>query len=669
MPKKIQILYIDDNPMDRSLVKDSLEQEHGGFIVTEAKSEKEFLENINSKDFDIILTDFNILGYEGLQVLDTVLKKKMSTPVIIVTGTGSEAIAVESMKRGAADYVIKSPQHIRKLPEMIFKVLETKSIKQEKDQAVKALLTNQQNLNLIMENSTCGMMVLDLQGKILFVNKKAEDIFQNKTEFLTNEILGIPSDEDLIEIDIQRENGENRVAEIRIASTEWEGKPAQLMIINDITRYKEAEKEIKKQTAIIEKQLKKSEEQRMANTIILNDLNITTQQLKQEISERKKFELRQKILYKISNAVLRTEDLEELYNKIHSLLSEVIDVTNFYIALFDEKKGEITFPYYVDEKDNAPKSVKRENSKGLTEYVMRTGKSLHTTKIEEYKLKQMGIELTGSISKCWLGVPLKINDQIIGIIALQSYDDPHQYVEEDVQLMTFVSDEIAYGIFRKQHQMEIKANLVEKESLIQELFHRTKNNMQVISSMLKIQERHSKGEELKITLNDINNRIKSMSLVHKNLYKSNDLSNINLNEYIHDLYTMLVQSKDNNTRIVPVFELSDIYVLIDVAMPLGLILTELLTNVFKHAFPEQSEGKINIRLHRSNGEINLHVEDNGIGITEELDLRKLQSLGLQTMFTLAEYQLMAKITYKSENGLKWHLSFKDNLQSERVKYK
>ena len=131
MTDLIRILYMDENPLDRELVRDALEKEHGGFQVTEAASRAEFETALANGSFDLVLSDFNILGFEGLQVVDAVHSKDARLPVVIVTGTGSEEIAVEAMKRGAADYVIKTPKHIQRLPVTIHAVLEKKYLKEE----------------------------------------------------------------------------------------------------------------------------------------------------------------------------------------------------------------------------------------------------------------------------------------------------------------------------------------------------------------------------------------------------------------------------------------------------------------------------------------------------------------------------------------------------------
>lgn len=124
MTDRIRVLYVDDSPLDRELVRDALTEDVHGFDLVEAASRDEFETRLVEGEYDIILSDFNILGFEGLQVLEAVKMFTPETPVVIVTGTGSEEIAVEAMKRGAADYVIKSPSHIRKLPHTLRSVLE-----------------------------------------------------------------------------------------------------------------------------------------------------------------------------------------------------------------------------------------------------------------------------------------------------------------------------------------------------------------------------------------------------------------------------------------------------------------------------------------------------------------------------------------------------------------
>lgn len=225
-----------------------------------------------------------------------------------------------------------------------------------------------------------------------------------------------------------------------------------------------------------------------------------------------------------------------------------------------------------------------------------------------------------------------------------------------------------------ENQKRIKAeanlqhSLAEKETLLRELYHRTKNNMQVICSMISLMSEGIDNEFVKQTFKNLSNRIKSMALVHQKLYQAENLSQVNLKEYIEDLLDILVKSLNIDIKRIDLkLELQDVFILIDMAIPCGLVLNELITNALKHAFPGNSRGEISIRLFRDkNGFINLFVEDNGIGIPDGVDLRNSPSMGMQNIFTLVEYQLRGEISYSVNNGLKWHIILKEDLYKKRI---
>ena len=221
---------------------------------------------------------------------------------------------------------------------------------------------------------------------------------------------------------------------------------------------------------------------------------------------------------------------------------------------------------------------------------------------------------------------------------------------------------------RKQAEEQINKDLKIKTALIQELYHRTKNNMAVVSAMLSMESRRTKNEYVKTTFREIRNKIKAMSLVHQKLYKAKDLSNINLKDYIEDLANLILQSYSAlSERIKLKFELKDVRILIDSAVPLGLIINELISNIFKHAFPNNQEGLIFVRLFEDKDEtINLEIKDNGVGFPKHFDPRKNGSMGLASVFSIVENQLKGEISAKSENGLKWHIRIKDDKKKERV---
>lgn len=135
----IRVLYVDDSPLDRDLVRDALEADTAEFELVTTATGAEFHARLAEGEYDIVLTDFNILGFDGLQVVDTVRAHHARLPVVIVTGTGSEEVAVAALKRGVADYVIKTPSHIRRLPQVIHAVLEMCRLDEEHRQAEVAL--------------------------------------------------------------------------------------------------------------------------------------------------------------------------------------------------------------------------------------------------------------------------------------------------------------------------------------------------------------------------------------------------------------------------------------------------------------------------------------------------------------------------------------------------
>jgi len=181
--------------------------------------------------------------------------------------------------------------------------------------------------------------------------------------------------------------------------------------------------------------------------------------LYQDITERKQSEKIQKVLYNISKAANSNISLKGLYNTIHKELGKIIDTSNFYIALIDENKDELYFPYHIDEKDDNFPIQKFSTSNVLTAQVMKTGKPLFNTSKEYEKMIASG-ELnpmgSTSLQSIWLGVPLKIEGHVIGAMAVQSYTNPNLYSKRDIKLMEFVSEQIATAIERKRMEEELK---------------------------------------------------------------------------------------------------------------------------------------------------------------------------------------------------------------------
>jgi len=178
-----------------------------------------------------------------------------------------------------------------------------------------------------------------------------------------------------------------------------------------------------------------------------------------DITERKQNEKLQQVLYNISKAANSPISLDELYQSIHKELGTIIDTTNFYIALVDEKEDKIYFPYHQDEKDSNFPVLKLSSNNTPTTYVIRTGQTLLLNRKQlEEMIVQGELKPIGSITNksIWLGTPLKRGDKTIGVMAIQSYTNPYLYTQKDIQLMEFVSEQVATAIERKRMEEELK---------------------------------------------------------------------------------------------------------------------------------------------------------------------------------------------------------------------
>jgi diguanylate cyclase (GGDEF)-like protein/PAS domain S-box-containing protein len=178
-----------------------------------------------------------------------------------------------------------------------------------------------------------------------------------------------------------------------------------------------------------------------------------------DITERKQDEQLHQVLYNISKAANSAISLDQLYPLIHQELGSIIDTTNFYIALIDEKEDKIYFPYHVDEKDDNFPIINFSTANTLTAYVIKNGQPLLNDNNQYKEMVNQGIlSPWGSTTpqSIWLGAPLKIEDKTIGVMAVQSYTNPHLYSEKDIKLLEFVSSQVATAIERKKTEEKIR---------------------------------------------------------------------------------------------------------------------------------------------------------------------------------------------------------------------
>jgi PAS domain S-box-containing protein len=210
----------------------------------------------------------------------------------------------------------------------------------------------------------------------------------------------------------------------------------------------------------------------------------------------------------------------------------------------------------------------------------------------------------------------------------------------------------------RQAEEQIRASLKEKEVMLREIHHRVKNNMQIILSLLRIQSRLVADPETREMFKQSQNRIRSMALIHEALYKSDDLANIDFSDYINRMATHLLsfyREEIGHVRFNQ--EAQGIFLDINKAIPCGLIISELLSNALKHAFPGRRDGEILVKMKRDQrGKYTLSVKDTGVGFPEELDFREAKTLGLQLVTDLTA-QLHGEIELQNGEGTEFNIRF------------
>ena len=209
-------------------------------------------------------------------------------------------------------------------------------------------------------------------------------------------------------------------------------------------------------------------------------------------------------------------------------------------------------------------------------------------------------------------------------------------------------------------ERQLKAALAEKETLLKEIHHRVKNNLQLISAMLALQARATSDARVTMAFEESQHRILSMAGIHEQLYRARDLSQVDMAAYIRDLADEL-QHSYGRPAITIQAEAAGVLLDIDRAIPCGLIVNELVTNALKHAFPIDGPqgGEIRVAMRRlpaTEGEVELSVSDNGVGLRSELNLEQAKTLGL-TMVSLLSRQLGGTLEVIRDHGTTFRIRF------------
>lgn len=291
-----------------------------------------------------------------------------------------------------------------------------------------ALNKSNAQLQDLVDNTSDLIQLVSLEGKFLFVNRA----WRERLGYDLDELMGLTLKDIL-----------------------WpEAAEATLELLK---RIQEGEKVPDFETVFWNKQRKKIYLTGSVTCRYENDKPTAFRCILHDATSRVRAERSQSLYYSIANWMIKTQDLDEFYARVHEELGKVIDARNFFIALYDPTKSYMYFPYYVDEyfKGNV-RFTKRKIGNGLTEYAIRANKSLflYEKDIEELAEKQ-GLYMYGQIPKVLLCVPLRIGDRVTGIIGVKSYTNPNQYRPRNLEMLEFISGQVALAIARKQNEAEL----------------------------------------------------------------------------------------------------------------------------------------------------------------------------------------------------------------------
>lgn len=209
-----------------------------------------------------------------------------------------------------------------------------------------------------------------------------------------------------------------------------------------------------------------------------------------DISQRRRARGIQRALYRIANAAHTTEDLKDLLRTIHQDLSAVVNTQNFYIALYDRESETFSLPYYTDEREQLETFPA---GKTLTAYVLKNEKALLATSEEIERLIRSGeVEAIGTLAKVWLGIPIKIGEEIGAVLVVQSYSDERAYDEKDLEILEFVSGQIGLSIQHKQAQEEIKQSFQRSLKILQA-------TVDALASSVEMRDPYTVGHQRRVT--------------------------------------------------------------------------------------------------------------------------------------------------------------------------
>lgn len=493
-----------------------------------------------------------------------------------------------------------------------------------KEKASQALKQSEEKYRLIYEESNDAILLLD-GDHLVDVNRKAEELFgMTRSELLDLELFDLSSEKSV-------KNQKNylhekaKLSKSRNIKFNWLFKGHEYIIEGEVSLIEVMIGSKLYYQCVIHDQ---TEQNKLAKEKLRAEVaEETNLKLEEEIQERIKAEtklqeqfLRTRAIFESSsNTLLLTLTLNGETSSVNS------HCENYFKNSFNKEisQGDI----FIDHFNDLLSERRIRLFKILIEQVKR-GASI-----------QFEVKMTHNKKDFWMEI----------------FMNPIFDTEGNVVEISLVAHDISE---KKKTSIAIEDSLKEKEVLLKEIHHRVKNNLQVISSILNLQSSFVSDENTLGILQESRNRIRSMAIIHENLYRTEDFSSIKFANYIKNLTQNLISSYSVNRKILLQMDMVEIDLVLDQAIPCGLLINELITNSLKYAWEEGQNGTIAIGLKEENNIVILEIGDNGKGLPTEFESMKSDTLGLQLVITLAE-QLDAELEVDVKGGTKYLIKFEN----------
>jgi len=710
-----KILILEDVLLDAELMERELKKEGLNFESLIVDSREDYIKGLEEFKPDLILADHSLPQFDGLSALK--IKKEIfpNIPFLFVSGKIGEEFAVEMLKEGATDYVLKN--NLLKLGPAVKRALKEAEEYKAHQIAETSLLESEEKYRALFERSINPILVLDENGYCIDLNRSAREFFENPNMQLKNQYI---NDLLIFDMDLNYNNDfwktggsfeANYSTDSKIKYLDISFNPVKIKnsliifgIAKDVTSQKKAEISLKE----------KEEEYRLlienqTDYIIKFDLDGLLRFVSPSYCE---------ILGRIEEELLGKSFIPLLHEEDRHKTDKAIDLlykppyTSYIEQRVQTKNGWRWIAW-------AYKSIVDDNNK-VTGFVG-VGRDIHDQKMAQEALKESESKYRSIFENT--GAMTMIFDENMDISLVNSeFEKFSGYLKKEIQGLKNVSDFVVRedlsrikgyhrlqrinpdaipknyevqlvnrkgevkeffatfdmipgtrkGIIsfmditdRKVAENKIKKSLREKEILLREIHHRVKNNLQIISTLLELQCDQIKDEEVMELYRESENRIQSIALIHENLYQSDDLASIQIDEYINNLLNDLMNSYGIESSVNLNIDVDKITLGIETAIPCGLIINELVSNSLKYAFPNGTSGNIYLSLkEKDDGTFKLLISDDGSAFPSDFEEKKNRTLGLQLVNNLVK-QLDGDLDFNKEKK-EFKINFKELTYKKRI---